>query len=46
MLVNFGGKVIEITKEEWNKFINAKPDKEFLDRCRKNSKMFKRIKII
>lgn len=43
MLVNFYDKTYEISKDDWNRFINAKPNKEFLEQCRKVSKMFKKI---
>lgn len=33
------GKRMFLTKDEYDKFKNEKPDKEFLDKCRKVSKM-------
>lgn len=36
------GKRLLLTEEEYNKFKNAKPDKEFLEHCRKVSEMIGR----
>ena len=36
-----GGKKIHLTKEEYLKIINDKPDEEFLEECKEIVKLFK-----
>ena len=36
-----GDKIVRLTKEEYLKMINEKPDKEFLKECEEIVKLFK-----
>ena len=36
-----GDKTVRLTKEEYLKMINEKPDKEFLEECKEIVKLFK-----
>lgn len=36
-----GDKTIHLTKEEYLKMINEKPDKDFLEECKEVVKLFK-----
>ena len=43
--VAVGDKTIHLTKEEYLKMINEKPDKEFLEECKEIVKLFKEVSV-
>ena len=38
-----GDKTVRLTKEEYLKIINDKPDKDFLEECKEVVKLFKEV---